>query len=319
MPDYEFHPLAETWPMLAPAELAELTADIQAHGLRDDITRYEGKILDGRNRYLACLQAAVEPRFADLPEGEDPAAWVESKNDFRRHLSPAFQQKRREERQRAVARLRREGHSTRSIADRIDVSRAQVRRDIDDAGGPPGPPEPVKGRDGKTYPTKPKRARKTSPPKAETNGIHAPPDDDPDPTPERGDAYVPPDPNAVLDALGRPVPDCLRDVFAEPALPDLIAELESWSGAARFAGWKSAVKRLADAYPYLRGGDFFVNVDAIADALDTAVRCLRDGLPYAPCPKCGGTRCEKCRLGGHVPQWRLGEVKEEIRLQGGVS
>jgi ParB family chromosome partitioning protein len=40
---------------------------------RHPVVRYQGKILDGRNRLLACERAGVEPRFEDF-EGDDAAA-----------------------------------------------------------------------------------------------------------------------------------------------------------------------------------------------------------------------------------------------------
>ena len=82
-----FHPLADCFPMLDEYELKELADDIRAHGLREPITiDAEGAILDGRNRYLACKIAGVEPRF-EVYAGIDPAAFVVSKNLMRRHLN----------------------------------------------------------------------------------------------------------------------------------------------------------------------------------------------------------------------------------------
>jgi hypothetical protein len=83
----EPHPTAEIFPMLDQDELDALAADIKGHGLRELITLYEGKILDGRNRYQACLGAGIEPRFEEFT-GADPVAFVISKNIRRRHLTP---------------------------------------------------------------------------------------------------------------------------------------------------------------------------------------------------------------------------------------
>lgn len=80
------HPIASMFPLIGGDELDQLREDLRIHGLREPIVIYEGKILDGRNRWRACIQAGVEPRF-ERYEGDDPHAYVVSLNLHRRHLT----------------------------------------------------------------------------------------------------------------------------------------------------------------------------------------------------------------------------------------
>lgn len=93
----EPHPFANIFPMLKPAELKELGADIAAVGLREKIILFEDHILDGRNRYAAMKLAGIpldtaEPgeesaHFRVFEGTEDEAlAQVKSRNLHRRHL-----------------------------------------------------------------------------------------------------------------------------------------------------------------------------------------------------------------------------------------
>jgi len=81
----EFHPLANIFPLIDGDDFAALTADIRAQGLREKIKLYDGMILDGRNRYRACLEAGVDPVF-EIFSGADPIAYVVSLNLRRRML-----------------------------------------------------------------------------------------------------------------------------------------------------------------------------------------------------------------------------------------
>ena len=83
---FPFHPCAEVFPLMKGQEFAELVDDIKANGLREPIVEYDGQVLDGRNRYIACETADVEPRFVEF-DGNDPLAFVLSANLHRRHLN----------------------------------------------------------------------------------------------------------------------------------------------------------------------------------------------------------------------------------------
>lgn len=82
---YDFHPHAAIFPLLGGEGFCDLVEDIRTNGLLDAITLHNGQILDGRNRYNACLSAGIEPRFTDY-DGDDPLAFVISANLHRRHL-----------------------------------------------------------------------------------------------------------------------------------------------------------------------------------------------------------------------------------------
>ena len=86
MNDYPYHPLADIFPKLSDSEYAALVADIGKNGLRHPIILFDGAVLDGRHRHMACLDAGVEPRFEDYT-GDDPASVVVSENITRRHLT----------------------------------------------------------------------------------------------------------------------------------------------------------------------------------------------------------------------------------------
>lgn len=83
----QIHPLAEIFPALEGTSLHELIADIKVNGLREAIWLHkDGRILDGRNRYIACNQIPIKATYRTY-EGEDALAFVLSMNLARRHLN----------------------------------------------------------------------------------------------------------------------------------------------------------------------------------------------------------------------------------------
>src|SRR5215470_4539778 len=84
---YDFHPLADLFPMLEDKSEAfeALVDDIRERRQQEPVWLYEGKILDGRNRYLACQRLGREIQVKDYV-GDDPIGFVLSANLHRRHL-----------------------------------------------------------------------------------------------------------------------------------------------------------------------------------------------------------------------------------------
>lgn len=85
----EFHPVADIFPLMPEGELETLADDIREHGQREPIWLHDGKILDGRNRYLACCRIGVAPIFREWTGDGSPVAFVVSLNLHRRHLNEA--------------------------------------------------------------------------------------------------------------------------------------------------------------------------------------------------------------------------------------
>src|ERR1035437_8652886 len=90
MSGLELHPLCSLFPRMAGAEFDSLVADIKANGQREPIIIQDGMILDGGNRYRACLEAGLEPQTMKYGGG-NIVSYVLSANMHRRHLSAGQQ------------------------------------------------------------------------------------------------------------------------------------------------------------------------------------------------------------------------------------
>ncbi|HEX6968281.1 MAG TPA: MT-A70 family methyltransferase [Micromonosporaceae bacterium] len=85
----QWHPVADIFPMMSDREYRDLVEDIRAHGLREPVwTHRDGRIIDGRNRWLACAELGIEPQ-TKVYEGDDAGlvSFVVSLNLRRRHLN----------------------------------------------------------------------------------------------------------------------------------------------------------------------------------------------------------------------------------------
>jgi hypothetical protein len=87
---HEFHPLANLFEPMEGEELQALADDIKENGLRELIICTEdGRIIDGRNRYNACMMVGEEPKFGVREDDGKLPEWVWSRNGSRRHVTPS--------------------------------------------------------------------------------------------------------------------------------------------------------------------------------------------------------------------------------------
>ena len=83
-----FHRVADLFPLMTAEDFETLKNDIQAHGLREPIVRYQGAIIDGRHRLQICEQLGIQPHFREFQGNEiELLPFVLSMNLARRHLT----------------------------------------------------------------------------------------------------------------------------------------------------------------------------------------------------------------------------------------
>src|ERR1700756_295998 len=84
--ELQFHPIANVFPLMQGTEFDNFVTDIRVHNVQEPIWLYEGKILDGRNRYRAAQTASTECPTREY-KGDNPLQFVISLNLKRRHLN----------------------------------------------------------------------------------------------------------------------------------------------------------------------------------------------------------------------------------------
>lgn len=86
----KIHYLAEIFPELEATAFENLKASIDEHGQRDPIVLLGDEVLEGRNRYKACIELGRNPQFRNFDPARDgnPINFVADKNLNRRHLTP---------------------------------------------------------------------------------------------------------------------------------------------------------------------------------------------------------------------------------------
>ena len=89
---YKVHRFLEDFPLLGDGEFADFVASVKRRGLMEPITLTHDRstIVDGRIRYLACIEAGVDPVFETLPERYDDQMILDliwTRNVYRQNLT----------------------------------------------------------------------------------------------------------------------------------------------------------------------------------------------------------------------------------------
>ena len=89
--EYEYSELSTVFPSFhGEEEFAQLVESIKTEGLLEPIVIWQGKIVDGRHRHLACKEARVKPEYTHLPDDwllDKVKNRVVALNVLRRHLT----------------------------------------------------------------------------------------------------------------------------------------------------------------------------------------------------------------------------------------
>ena len=83
----DIHPAAETMPMMDDESIALLAEDIKTNGQLMPILTINGKIVDGRNRLMACKMLGIQAKAEEIADTTNAVAHVISLNMNRRQLT----------------------------------------------------------------------------------------------------------------------------------------------------------------------------------------------------------------------------------------
>lgn len=321
----DFHEFAEEYPLMSEYDLGRMIQGMTQHGYDESfpIVKFKGKILDGRNRWLAAQEANVKPTFTTFSGTEDEARiFVQTANEERRHLAGEWLKKRREERIARVAAAREEGQSIRTIAATEGVSPKTIQEDIKTAtveGYTVDPPDgKVESKDGRKRPaSKPKIlcdrcARMVNPVKdCQSCKDARAAAKKPKKTPKEAEEVVP-----MTDEEGHAIPDHCRSAF------ETLEKFRFLDSMCR------ALQSEIDEITKLPGGEQLarctrptgdekktINKSEHLNALKRDIKAVR---PHSVCPYCEGKAtkaCKGCSGTGWVTATTWKDATDEVKAR----
>lgn len=90
----DVHPLAKEFPGCSDKDYAALVADIKAVGQKRPIALFEGMIWDGRERYWACRDLHILPKFRILRRKDEPIIYLIQRERANRYGGPNTDERR---------------------------------------------------------------------------------------------------------------------------------------------------------------------------------------------------------------------------------
>lgn len=126
----------------------------------------------------------------------------------------------------------------------------------------------------------------------------------------------------LTDQQGRAVPEHLRDLFANSALPDLADDAERLLGPADLADLDRRAQSLAKVFPHFPSERFASHLLGVAERLEESKRLLRQAaelarqsVPHSVCAACEGSGrrgeadCADCYGLGYLSFFRVVELR----------
>ncbi|MBQ0600846.1 hypothetical protein J7S78_13695 [Klebsiella oxytoca] len=89
MIEYDFHDTANAFPYISGDAYETLKEDIRINGILEPVYLFEGKIIDGRNRYRVAKELGLDDIPTEEYKGDNPVGFVQSMNLHRRQLTPS--------------------------------------------------------------------------------------------------------------------------------------------------------------------------------------------------------------------------------------
>jgi hypothetical protein len=311
MQDLEFHELSMRWELMSGSQTHEMAENMRKNGYNKHIPiwLFEGKILDGRNRYTASKLAGVEPSFLTFEGSWESAEELEDVLNFhRRHSEEEALRLAREARVKRIEARRKAGQSLRSIAEAEDISEKQVRKDLKKTlaadGGSAAEPEggKVKGKDGKKYPAKPKPPKKKPKPPEPENAIDSEPEatqpqqQDPEPTQEPE-----PEPATPSKATSAPLEDRAGNIIT-PESAEAFSVLNFYQEADQHVRALQKIINQIGNHPggcemrrFLRPVGPEGKTILKSDKLIELINDLKYTRPYSICCRCKGKASPDCK------------------------